>query len=523
MKHRYPHLWLLIALVPLAAVSFYCAAGFGSFSIEKFRMVPRAASIEPDYTNLSIPANIAPLNFSIKEAGTQFFVRIYSEKGAEIKIISKKPEIIIPVKKWRRLLDANRGGKVFFDVYVKDRQNQWEKYQTVTNTIAQEDIDAYIVYRLIKPAFNYWKHSDIHQRCLEDYYESVVFDGQSFAHSSTCAGCCANCHTFLNNSPDKMFLGVRSDDYGAITILKTGKTVDKIGTKFGYTAWHPSGRVAVYSVNKVDQFFHTNRVETRDVLDLDSRLLYYLVDTKTVSTHPAISDVNRLETFPAWSPDGKYLYFCSAPVLWKDRNKVPPDNYEKVKYDLMRIGYDVEQDKWGELETVLSSEKTGLSILLPRISPDGRYLLFCMCKYSCFPLYQQDSDIYMMDLKTGEYNKLDINSDYPESWHSWSSNSRWIAFSSKRQGLPFTRTYISYVDKSGKAHKPFILPQKDPAFYDSFAMTCNVPEFITAPIDVSNREIARAIQSSDEIKVLLPITGATPKESKATQEYTPRE
>jgi hypothetical protein len=129
----------------------------------------------------------------------------------------------------------------------------------------------------------------------------------------------------------------------------------------------------------------------------------------------------------------------------------------------------------------------------------------------------------MMDLQTGQYNKLDINSEYSESWHSWSSNSRWIAFSSKRQGGMFTRTYFSYVDKSGKAYKPFILPQEDPAFNDSFLKTYSVPELITGPVDVGSRELAGAVRSSNEIKVLLPITGATPKQSKTVQEYAPRE
>ena len=186
----------------------------------------------------------------------------------------------------------------------------------------------------------------------------------------------------------------------------------------------------------------------------------------------------------------------------------------------MRISYDIDKDQWGSLETVLSADQTGLSILLPRISPDGRYLLFCMCKYGCFPIYIQDSDLYMMDLEPGKYSKLtEANSQYSESWHSWSSNSRWFAFSSRRQGGIFTRTYLSHVDKSGKAHKPFVLPQKDPDFYNSFLKTYSVPELITAPVDVSSRTLARAVKSDDKIDVFLPITGATPKD----QTYNLRE
>jgi hypothetical protein len=517
MKNKYYILPVVILAISGGAV-FYSRMGFDSLkNIETFNVVSQPVSIDPDYTGIILPPNIAPLNFSIKETGKEFFVRIYADKGGEIKIVSKKSKIIIPLEKWRPLLNANCGGKLFFDIYVKNEQNNWNKYPAITNSIAEEQIDPTIAYRLIKPIFNRWHSVGIYQRNLTNYDESVIVHGESFEHG------CVNCHTFLNNSPDKMLFGIRSEKYGAATIFKNGKAVNRIGTKFTYTAWHPSGKLAVYSTNKINEFFHASGMEVRGVVDLDSALLYYRVDTKTVGTNPAIADKARLETYPAWSPDGKYLYFCSAPITWTDNGKIPPDGYENIKYDLMRIRYDVDNDRWGQLETVLPAEKTGLSILLPRISPDGRFLLFCMCKYGCFPIYSQDSDLYMMDLQTGQYNKLDINSEYSESWHSWSSNSRWIAFSSKRQGGMFTRTYFSYVDKSGKAHKPFVLPQEDPAFYGSFLKTYSVPELITGPVAVSSRELAGAVRSSNEIKVSLPITGATTKQSKPVQEYPPRE
>ncbi|MBM3837502.1 MAG: hypothetical protein FJ398_05995 [Verrucomicrobia bacterium] len=98
-----------------------------------------------------------------------------------------------------------------------------------------------------------------------------------------------------------------------------------------------------------------------------------------------------------------------------------------------------------------------------------------------------------MGLASRKYRRLDINSDQADSWHSWSSNSRWIVFSSKRRDGLFARPYFSYVDERGTFHKPFLLPQKDPAFYDSFIKTFNLPEFIRAPIRVTPAELARAI------------------------------
>jgi hypothetical protein len=190
---------------------------------------------------------------------------------------------------------------------------------------------------------------------------------------------------------------------------------------------------------------------------------------------------------------------------------VPPEGYDEVRYDLLRIGYDIETDKWGEPETILSSHETGSSILLPRISPDGIFLLFCMCEYGCFPVYQPSSDLYLMDLGTGQYRCLEINSERSESWHSWSSNSRWFVFSSKRRDGLFTRLYLSYFDESGKAHKPVLLPQKAPDNYDSCLKTYSAPELVIEPVQVSPRRLAKAVRSPHQIEVELPTVSMTRK------------
>ncbi len=190
---------------------------------------------------------------------------------------------------------------------------------------------------------------------------------------------------------------------------------------------------------------------------------------------------------------------------------MPPAHYEDLKYDLWRIPYDIETGQWGTAEAFLSAQETGLSIQLPRFSPNGRFLLFCMCRYGCFPIYQPSSDLYIMDMATRQYRKLAINSEYSESWHSWSSNSRWIAFSSKRPGGLFTRTYLSYVDETGAAHKPFVVPQRDPAHYDSLLETYSVPELVNGPVDASRWRLAQAARAEPSIATDMPITGATPK------------
>ena len=290
----------------------------------------------------------------------------------------------------------------------------------------------------------------VYQRNLGNFDEKVVLENINYK-----AGC-TSCHTFYQYRPDEMLLGVRNVKYGAMTLFIKNGVVSKIDAKIGYTAWHPSGKLVLYSLNNLPMFFHSANQEVRDTVDMDSVLAYYVIDSKTVKTAPEISRKDLLETWPAWSADGRYLYYCTSPLTWMDQKKVPPQGYDKVKYDLVQISYDLETDKWGELKTVLSAQDTGRSIAMPRISPDGRWLMFCMCDYGCFPPWQPSSDLYIMDLKAAEqtgryeYRRLELNSDKSEAWHSWSSNSRWIVFSSKRDNGLFTRIYISYIDEDGQ-------------------------------------------------------------------------
>ncbi|MBN2130120.1 MAG: PD40 domain-containing protein [Sedimentisphaerales bacterium] len=497
-------------LVGMAVCGGVVVAGFlfsarESGPVEPYVEVAVGPRISPDYADLVIPANIAPLNFRVLEEGRRYFARIHGNGGAAIEVFSRNGDMRIAAGPWRRLLGANRGKRICCDVYIQDAERRWHKFRRISNTVAEDDIDAYVVYRLMKPIYTWWKDVGIYQRRLAEYDESVVMHGRSFEEG------CLNCHSFVAGRPETMTIGLRSATYGSSTLLVRDGAVDRIGAKWGYTAWHPSGRLAVYSMNNVIQFFHTGRMEVRDVLDLDSALACYHVEERKVVCPAPLARKDRLETYPAWSPDGEHLYFCSAPIPWTDRQAVPPENYDKVKYDLCRVRYDVQTDRWGDVETVLSAEETGLSILLPRISPDGRFLLFCMCDYGCFPVHQPSSDLYLMDFATQQYRRLDINSAYSESWHSWSSNGRWMAFSSRAQGGLFTRTYLSYVDRDGRAHKPFVLPQRDPRYYESQLQTYSVPELVTGRVEVSRTSLARAARSEASIAVDIPITAATPK------------
>jgi len=255
---------MLICVTVAGAVALWVTLNKTTVAVEDYSLVSHLPSIKPDYTGTVIPPNIAPLNFVVLEPGIDYFVKIHSTKGNSIDVSSRTGKIKIPLRQWKLLLNANRGEELFFDVYVKNKDSIWSRYETITNNIAKDNIDSYLVYRFIKPLFNWWNDVGIYQRNLERYDKSVVLHGKSFRNG------CLNCHTFINNTPEYMTLGIRSGHYGSATLLAGKGKVIKIRKKWGYTAWHPSGRLAVYSINNVRQFFHKTTPEIRDVIDLIS-------------------------------------------------------------------------------------------------------------------------------------------------------------------------------------------------------------------------------------------------------------
>lgn len=519
-KHIFLAVVFLVVVIGLVlSIVIYSNAAVPEINFAGSIKLVNFPRIFPDYSNVTIPNNIAPLHFYIKEIGKYFVAKIYIDDGRQIKIYSESPKIKIPMKKWCDLINVKTDSQLYLEIYVLKKNNKLYQYETIINHIVPYPVDGYVLYRKLKPNYNFWRNIGIFQRDLSNFDERVILHGKYFSINNRS---CLNCHTPLNNNPEKLLMGIRSPEHGASTLIVENNEVRKIGSKFGYMSWHPGGKVAVYSINLVNQFFHTSRMEDRDVIDLDSSMAYYSTELRNIKMAP-FSEKDRLETYPCWSPDGKYLYFCSAPFLWDRKTKeFPPENYDKLQYDLLRVSYDLESDKWGEVENVLLAKDTGKNIMLPRISPDGKFMIFCMCNYGCFPVYQPSSDLYIMDMQTLEYKKLDINSPYSESWHSWSRNSRWLVFSSKKLGGLFTRLFVSYIDEKGKGYKPFVLPQKDPAHYDSYLFTYNTPEFIIKPVQLNQLAFLNAIRSKEAI-VVDSITKATPKTPKEQKRSKLRE
>lgn len=464
-----------ILSVLILQILFSCHSG-----IENFTDVPRIPSIFPDYTGITVPPNIAPLNFRINEPGSEFEARIYTNPEKQVIVRSKNPNIQIDVAKWHQVLKQGMGSKLYIDVFVKSKEGNWQKFQTIENQISTEKIDSHLAYRLINTGYVLWNNLGIYQRNLENFDEKPILENKSIEFG------CINCHSFANNDPKNMMIHIRATHGGTI-ISKNGKFI-KVNTKTPYTLnggaypnWHPDGKHIAYSVNNIGQFFCSGEVRI-EVADEYSDLIVYDVEENTVTTSPKVSTSSR-ENLPIWSPDGKFIYFISA----APGNEI--DNRIQAKYDLLRIGFDVKSNTWGQIDTVLSSSAIGKSISFPKISPNGKFLMFCTSDNGYFTIHHPQTDLNLLNLQTGEFRKMDINSAETDSYHCFSSTGNWFVFSSKRIDGLFTRPFFSYIDENGNASKPFVLPQKNPEFYNTFIKNYNIPELITGEVPFSQLEI----------------------------------
>jgi hypothetical protein len=439
--------------------------------------------LDPDYSNVTIPPNIAPLNFNIKEAGKMFFVKFTSVSGPEIDIFSKSGEIHIPEKRWKKMLQNNKGKEFKIDVFSKDKQGKWSKRQTITNKIAMESVDPYLYYRLLYPGYESWAELSINRRDIESFHSRTLIEN-SVADEN-----CVNCHSFNNTGHNDDFLFHMRGTMGG-TYFYSGGNFRKINLKTKemkngavYPRWHPSGKFVAFSSNKIIQRFHAADNKKVEVSDLASSLVLYDVDKNEIMNIDLADKDKYMDTYPEWSPDGLYLYFCRADQIGEDYD------YKQIKYNLYRVPFEIENPSFGAAELVFDASSEDKSVSFPRISPDGRFLVITVADYGCFPIWHKEADLYSVDLATSKVKILSLNSDFADSYHSWSSNSRWLVFSSKRGDGLTARPYISYIKEDGTSDKPFILPQEDPEFYNRFPKSFNVPEFSTEKIDLNPGEI----------------------------------
>ena len=476
-------------LICLWAVVAACSAG------RPPEMAPSAErpDIFPDYSDVTIPAQIAPMNFDVNYPDAeQVFVKVTGSKEGGMETSGKTAEF--DEKKWHELTVQNVGGDLTFDVSVKGADGEWRRYAPFVMHVSDIPLDDYgIVYRKIAPGYQTFSKIGIYQRELGSFEETPVLE------ETAVEGKCMNCHYANRGRSDQFSIHVRGKNGG--TILCDADRLMYLNTKapetqgnatYGY--WHPDGRYIAYSVNKIVQNFYLDKEHNIEPWDVFSDLIVLDTETDQLITSPMVA-TPRCETTPAFSPDGKKIYFCLADSVDM------PGGYDRLKYSLCSIDFDADAGKFGEkIDTLICAADIEKSVSLPRPSYDGRYLMYNVTDHGTSPIHHADADLWIMDLATGESRQMEeLNSGYSDAYHNWSAGGNgWFLFNSKRRDGMYGNLYLSCVGSDGKATKPFLLPQRNPRkYYDEALHSFNAPDFIADKIRLDMPRVRSMVKKGE--------------------------
>ncbi len=451
--------------------------------------------VYPDYIGVTIPVNMAPLNMELL-TGADHVVTRYAAAGEELLCegLKMRPDI----DDWRQLTAKAQGDSITVEVFA-EHHGKWMRFKPFSIYVSSDSIDSWMSYRLISPSYVSYEELTINQRCLETFEEQVIVD--NMLCTTEAGGQCINCHSYQQYNPERMQFHARHN-HGGTFISYDGKQEkvdmrsDSLLSAGVYPAWHPWLKLIAYSTNKTMQAFHTVHPNKIEVLDSESDLIVYDIERHQVTTIEQAP--NELEIFPFWSPDGRSLYFCSAHFEYQndtvDLSEITL-RAEELKYNIYRKDFDPDTRQFGPRQLVFRADTLNQSATLPRLSPDGRWLMFTMAQWGCFHIWHHDADLWLMDLQTGDTRPMDeINSQDTESYHTWSSNGRWVVFSSRRYDGVFTRPFIAHIDSMGLGSKPFELPTEDPDRHRQLMKSYNVPELMKGPVELTPQQVAAILK-----------------------------
>ena len=448
--------------------------------------------IYPDYTDIEIPANIAPMNFRIEEPAQRYLTTI-TAGGKSISIHGKT--VRIPARKWRKLL--HKADSLAFSISTYTN-GEWRSF-TPFSMRTTDSIDRYVSYRLIPPSFQQYEEISLAQRDLSSFHEKTFYSNTLVQRPPKGLGQCVNCHSFQNYKTDNMQFHTRQYKGGTVLVTDGKPRITDIRADNGisagvYPAWHPTLPLIAYSTNNTQQSFHTASPNHIEVFDVESNLILYDVESGGISTIQDAPD--QMECFPTWSPDGTMLYYVSARI----GHEIMEGGdiaalYNTIRYDLYSKTFNPATREWGPAQLLYQASADSASVTLPRVSPDGRYLMMAKGSYGVFQIWHNDADLWMMSLCDSTMRPLsELNSNYSESYHSWSHDGRWILFSSRREDGAFTRMYLSHLQPDGTFSKPFTIPQRNPLSNTLRLCSYNVPELTTEPVRISARRFARIVK-----------------------------
>ncbi|MFC1823124.1 TolB family protein [Thermodesulfobacteriota bacterium] len=363
---------------------------------------------------------------------------------------------------------------------------------------SRDEVGAPIMFRRVPPSFAYAsKHPESIEWCLADIssYEppAIIMSKQKV---------CSSCHTF---SRDGRTIGMDVDynkDKGGYFLTGVDKNI--VLNDRGFMSWNnfpradnkqntglfsrisPDGANIVSTVSEIlflikiaDPYF------SQLFFPLQGHLATYSKTDKKITLLTGADLPDFVQTDPSWSPDGNNVVFARAPVnhhllrqlagqtiFSVDHNDIDRLNKQyPVQFNLFRIPFN--HGKGGRAEPVPGASYNGKSNYFPRYSPDGKWIVFTQSETGL--AIQPDSKLYIMPSTGGEAKMMRCNRRRLNSWHTWSPNSRWLAFVSK-ENTPYTELFLTHIDDNGNDSPPVLL-----ARFNKPGYAINVPEFANIP------------------------------------------
>jgi Flp pilus assembly protein TadD/predicted small lipoprotein YifL len=309
---------------------------------------------------------------------------------------------------------------------------------------------------------------------------------------------CGNCHSFSN---DGSVLGLDVDygnDKGAYAILPVSQQMvlddKKIITWSDYkrgdgeatfgllSKVSPDGRYVISTVKDRAVFVATPDIWYSQLFfPIKGILVVYDTQLKTFRPLPGADDPEYVQSNPTWSPDGKWVVFARSKAYRKDfvakatsvllsEKDVPEFVKDKqpFKFDLYRVPFN--EGRGGKAEPLAGASHNGKSNYFAKYSPDGKWIVFC--KAENYMLLMPDSELFIIPAEGGEARRLRANTPRMNSWHSWSSNGRWLVFSSKAN-TAYTQLFLTHIDENGESTPPVVLER-----FTGSDRAANIPEFV---------------------------------------------
>lgn len=460
------------------------------------KMATDSLMVYPNYQSVTVPMNIAPLNFFVANEADDVIVAVTGSDDEQLLVSAgSDKKVRFPLKRWKEFLNSHKDDSLNVDVYVK--RNDWLKYPTFKLYVVSDSIDPFVTFRLIEPSYMSTGKYGLYEHSLETAERTTFVSNRQFKQDPSHKGqMCMNCHTKQLNHQENSIFHYRVQG-GGMVMTYNGKT-QIVATKVGdmlmpaiYSQWHPSLPFITFSNNSMHQFFPSKNPNKIEPMDERSDILLYDVEKNEVSY--VFKTRGKCETYSTWSPDGRYMYYCSSDSILSGNS----NNYKQLKFDLMRVEFFPETVTWGTPEVVFQASAQGKSVAKPRVSPDGRFVIMTISEYGAYHFTHHDADIYIYDLNAKSGRLLDeVNTPQAECYTMFSSNGRWILFSSRIEDGNYVRLYFSHIDENGKASRPFQLPSEDPLYDKDLLQNYNYPEFGMQAVTITPNDIYSLIDDN---------------------------